>query len=287
MNESIETSWFVKAMVRATSDCWLKGWDERNGGNVSLRLLPKDLAPYRRCANADRLLPVGETIPELAGQFFLVTGSGKYFRNVQLDPAENLGVIEICPDGASARVLWGLSGGGVPTSELSAHLKSHLERQHASGGSSRVIIHCHATNLIALSYVLRLSPEVFTRALWEMSTECLVVFPDGIGVLPWMVPGTVEIGDATARQMRKHRLVLWPFHGIFGAGATLDETFGLIDTAEKAAEVLVKVLSIGGKRQSITTQELRDLATRFGVHPLPEALALEDWLCPEVSTRER
>ena len=36
--------------------------------------------------------------------------------------------------------------------------------------------------------------------------------------------------------MREHRLVVWPHHGIFGAGSTMDETFGLIETAEKAAE---------------------------------------------------
>ncbi len=38
---------------------------------------------------------------------------------------------------------------------------------------------------------------------------------------------------ATAQEMQKHSLVLWPFHGVFGSGPTLDETFGLIDTAEK------------------------------------------------------
>jgi rhamnulose-1-phosphate aldolase len=73
-------------------------------------------------------------------------------------------------------------------------------------------------------------------------------------------------------------LVLWPFHGIFGSGATLDEAFGLIDTAEKAAEVLVKVLSMGGKKQSITTQQLKDLAVRFQVEPMVEALATEKWI---------
>ncbi len=44
---------------------------------------------------------------------------------------------------------------------------------------------------------------------------------------------TDEIGQATAQEMQKHSLVLWPFHGVFGSGSTLDETFGLIDTAEK------------------------------------------------------
>jgi rhamnulose-1-phosphate aldolase len=35
---------------------------------------------------------------------------------------------------------------------------------------------------------------------------------------------------------------------------------------------------MGGKKQSITTQELKDLAARFNVTPLPEALATEKWI---------
>jgi rhamnulose-1-phosphate aldolase len=278
MSSPIEGSWFIEAMVKATTDMWLKGWDERNGGNVSLRLNAEDIVPFRQFLAEDRVVAIGETVAELAGQYFLVTGSGKYFRNVQLDPEENLGLIEVTADGTLARILWGFKGHAVPTSELSAHLKSHRSRQQVTNGASRVIMHCHATNLIALSYVLDLSAAALTRALWEMSTECLVVFPDGIGVLPWMVPGTATIGEATAIAMQKHPLVLWPFHGIFGSGANLDEAFGLIDTAEKAAEVLVKVLSMGGPKRSITTQQLRDLAARFQVQPMPEALAIEKWI---------
>lgn len=278
MRNPIEESWFVRAMVKATSDMWLKGWDERNGGNVSLRVDAEDIKPYRQHFISARDAELGETVAELAGQLFLLTGSGKYFRNTALDPEDHLGLVEISKDGTSMRILWGFGGSGAPTSELSAHLNSHRSRQAVTEGTSRVIMHCHATNLIALSYVLDLTSAAFTRALWEMSTECLVVFPEGIGVLPWKVPGTPLIGEATAFAMQKHPLVLWPFHGIFGSGTTLDETFGLIDTAEKAAEILVKVLSMGGKRKSITTQELKDLAVRFQVLPMPEALATEKWL---------
>ncbi len=62
-----------------------------------------------------------------------------------------------------------------------------------TNGKDRVIMHCHATNLIALTYVLENNGDLFTRKLWEGSTECLVVFPDGVGILPWMVPGTDEV----------------------------------------------------------------------------------------------
>lgn len=245
---------------------------------MSLHVDAEDIKPYRQHFTAARDADIGEAVAELAGQFFLVTGSGNYFRNMELAPEDHLGLIEISLDGTAARILWGLRGSGLPASELSAHLHSHRVRQAATSGLSRVIMHCHATNLIALSYMLDLNSAAITRALWEISTDCMVVFPEGIGVFPWKVPGTSTIGEATAIAMQDHPLVLRPFHGIFGSGSTLDETFDLIDTAEKAAEILVNILSMGGKKQSISTQELRGLAARFDVKPKPEALAAKKWI---------
>lgn len=277
MSANMINAWFVRAMVKATTDMWEKGWDERNGGNVSLRLTDADLAPYIGAVKSPRNLPLSEALPELAGQSYIVTGTGKFFRNVQIAPEVNLGVVRISADGRSMGVLWGYADGGAPTSELSSHLKGHLARQKATNGRDRVVMHCHATNLIALTYVLEWTDANVTRALWEGSTECLVVFPEGVGTMPWLVPGTDPMGDATAAILAKRPLVLWPFHGVFGVGPTLDDAFGLIDTAEKAAEITVKVLSMGGVRQTMTTQNLVDLAARFNVVAQPEALALDGW----------
>ncbi|HEF0125398.1 rhamnulose-1-phosphate aldolase [Citrobacter youngae] len=273
--QNITTSWFVQGMIKATSDAWLKGWDERNGGNLTLRLDEADIAPFSADFHEKpRYIALSQPMPLLANTPFIVTGSGKFFRNVQLDPAANLGVVKIDSDGAGYHILWGLTHEAVPTSELPAHFLSHCARIKATNGKDRVIMHCHATNLIALTYVLENNTALMTRKLWEGSTECLVVFPDGVGILPWMVPGTDEIGQATAEEMQKHSLVLWPFHGVFGSGPTLDEAFGLIDTAEKSAEVLVKIYSMGGMKQTITREELIALGKRFGVTPLASALAL-------------
>ncbi|ELY2797989.1 rhamnulose-1-phosphate aldolase [Cronobacter dublinensis] len=273
--QRILSSWFVQGMVKATSDMWLKGWDERNGGNVSLRLDAADVEPYRDTFYPQpRCVELSQPRTELAGCWFLVTGSGKFFRNVQLDPADTLALLRITDDGMAYHIHWGLANGGLPTSELASHLQSHAVRKAVSGDKDRVIMHCHATNLIALSFVLELDEARFTRLLWEGSTECLVVFPDGVGIVPWMVPGTDGIGTATAEQMKTHTLVLWPHHGIFGTGPTLDEAFGLIDTAEKSAEILVKVLSMGGMKQTITRDELIALGERFGVTPHAGAIAL-------------
>lgn len=65
----------------------------------------------------------------------------------------------------------------------------NLEVKKLKDPDYRVVYHAHTTNIIALTFVLPLKDKVFTRELWEMATECPVVFPDGVGVVPWMVPG--------------------------------------------------------------------------------------------------
>ena len=56
--------------------------------------------------------------------------------------------MKINSDGKTASLLWGLNDGAVPTSELPTHLLAHAERLKADP-DHRVVIHTHATNLVA------------------------------------------------------------------------------------------------------------------------------------------
>ncbi|MFS0906233.1 rhamnulose-1-phosphate aldolase [Priestia aryabhattai] len=264
---------FLQEMTKTTANLYRLGWDERNGGNISYLLKEDEVADYLDVNDVKRTVPMIFDGAELAGKYFIVTGSGKYFKNVIDDPAVNLGIIRITEDGKSLDILWGLEDGGVPTSELPSHLMSHIERLKADP-NHRVIMHCHATNLIGMTFTHSLDEVAFTKTLWQMCTECIVVFPEGIGIIPWMVPGTDSIGEATAAKMKDVRSVIWPHHGIFGAGTTMDETFGLIETAEKAAEVYTVVCAQGSVKQTITDQQLQDLADAFGVVPRQGVLNL-------------
>lgn len=254
---------FLIEMVRTTTNMYNHGWDERNGGNISLMLEEAEVAEYLDTKAVIRTIPTGFHAPTLVGKYFLVTGTGKYFKNVQYDPAKNLGLFRIAADGETAELLWGYSDGGQFTSELPAHLMSHSVRLTVNP-NNRVVMHCHPANLLAMTYVHSLDEREFTRTLWQMCTECIVVFPDGVNVLPWMLCGTNEIGEATAEKMKTARLVVWAQHGIYGAGADLDETFGLIETAEKAAEIYLKIAHLP-LVTTITDDQMHQLEKRFGV----------------------
>ncbi len=228
---------FVQGFIRMCNDGWEQGWHERNGGNLSYRIKDEEVAEVKEFLHYDNeWKPIATKVPGLASEYFLVTGSGKYFRNVIIDPEDSICIIELDEKGENYRILY----------------------------------HAHTTNVIALTFVLPLEDKVFTRELWEMATECPVVFPSGIGVVGWMVPGGREIAVATSALMKEYDVAIWAHHGMFCSGEDFDLTFGLMHTVEKSAEILVKMLSMRpDKRQTISPQNFRDLAKDFKV-TLPE-----------------
>ena len=261
--KDILTAPFMTEMIRTAANMYAHGWDERNGGNISLLLDEEQIADYVDTSAVIRTIPTGFKAPELDGKYFLVTGTGKYFKNVQYAPEVNLGLVRITDGGENAELLWGFEDGGKFTSEFPAHMMSHVARLKVNP-ANRVVMHCHPANLLAMTFVHSLNERDFTRTLWQMCTECIVVFPEGVNVLPWMLCGTNEIGEATAEKMLTARLVVWSQHGIYGAGQDLDETFGLIETAEKAAEIYMKIAHLP-LVTTITDEQLHLMEERFGV----------------------
>lgn len=254
---------FVEEMKSTTANMYRLGWDERNGGNISYMLEESQVAEYLDITAVARTIDIGFDASKLAGKYFIVTGTGKYFKNVNNNPASNLGIFRISQDGKRAELLWGYEDGGKFTSELPAHLMSHIQRLEVDP-QNRVVMHTHPTNLLAMTYVHPLDSKAFTHTLWQMSTECIVVFPDGVEVLPWMLCGNNEIGVATSKKMKNARVVVWALHGIYGAGKTLDETFGLIETVEKASQIYMLTAHLP-RVNTITDAQLKELANAFGV----------------------
>ncbi len=255
--------------IRMCGDGWDQGWHERNGGNLTYRMRPEEVEqcrPYFKAAPGE-WVDMGVQADNLRGEFFISTGSGKYFRNVPLAPQDNICIVEINAAGDAWRIVWGLEKGGCPTSEFPSHFLNHSVRKEATGGACRVIYHAHPANLIAMTYILPLTARDFTRALWKSATECPVVFPGGVGVVPWMVPGGRDIALATSERMKEYDAAVWAHHGLFASGPDFDTTFGLMHTIEKAAQIYLLALSAGQGRilQTIEDDALRAIAKDFGV----------------------
>ncbi|HCQ65011.1 MAG TPA: rhamnulose-1-phosphate aldolase [Rhodobacteraceae bacterium] len=269
---------FVKEAAPFLHLCWKMGWNEANGGNFSWRLPAQEIEGilsrhYPELApQAAVPMPIDE--PELDGEYFLVTGSGQFFRHALEHPNQVFGIVQIVEQGTAYRVAWGFSSGAKPTSEFATHLVAHAIRKRVSNGRERIILHSHLPEFIALSFLEPLDSRALTRALWEKMPECIVIFPDGVRVVPLLLPGTVEIAEASAEALKHSRVISWSHHGIFVSEESPNKVFALVETIEKAAAIHRKVLSAGGPKRRISTEILTELAEKFG-HMM---VAKPDWL---------
>ena len=266
---SIEELDFVKGFCRMCDDGFKQGWHERNGGHLTYLMDSDEVT----AAKPDFLEPhgwvdLGMQETSLAGRYFLTTGSGKYMRNVLEDPAHNIGIVEINDSGTAYRIVWGLLNGAKPTSEFPTHCMNHAARLEVDP-SNRVIYHSHTPGIIEMSNLVELDDRTFSRILWKMMTECVVVFPQGVGVVPWMVPGGVDIAKATSKLMKKYPAAVWAQHGLFASGSDFDTAFGLAHTIEKAAELYIASRAANGGSDkflnAITDQNLKDTCRDFHV----------------------
>ena len=259
----------IKDFIRMCDDGWQQGWHERNGGNLTYRMKAEEVEacrPYFKETSSE-WVDMGVSADNLSNTYFIATGSGKFFRNVILQPRDNICIVEINDAGSAYRIVWGLEKGGKPTSEFPSHFMNHSVRMRATNDEHRVIYHAHTENLIALTYILPLTAKDFTRILWQSATECPVVFPGGVGVVEWMVPGGADIAKATSNVMKEYDAAVWAHHGLFCSGPDFDITFGLMHTIEKAAKIYILASSAGqGQiKQTILDENLKAIADEFGV----------------------
>ena len=254
----------IEEIKKTSGDMARRGWAESNGGNISLRLNEENYQYFDEFQPKSTAVKLPIAMPEIANERFLVTGTGRFIRNIEIAPEKNIGVIEIDSTGENYQLLWGYEPVGAPTSELPAHLLSHCRIKEKTDNKSFAFIHTHPSSIIALTYaVANLNTKSLTKLLWQSHAECIVVFPQGVEFLPWTMAGSMELGKETANAISHRDLAVWQFHGICGCGRNLDEAFGRIDVAEKAADICLRVLAAGGAKQTLSDIQLRAIAANF------------------------
>lgn len=266
---SIEQRSFVKAFVRTCHDGWLQGWHESNGGNLSYRMNPDEVSACRSFfyETPGEWFPMGIQADSLRGEFFLVTGAGRQFRTIPLDPSDNVGIVEISPAGDAWRLVWGIPS-GRPTSEFSSHFMIHAVRKAVTGGLSRVVYHAHPSNLISLTVLEHHDSQSLTALLWKSMTESVIMVPGGVAAVPWMVPGSQQIALATSEAMETHVAAVWAQHGVFTTGPDLDTAFGIMHTIDKAAGIYLAARAANGGKPiefSVTDDDVRAMGDQLGL----------------------
>lgn len=242
------------------------GASEGAAGNISV-YLGWPLEPRRLFPNGEPWeLPVAA--PDLARGGLLVTGSGRRLREAIQDPAANLGFVSVDEGGRTGRLYTS------PrrlfdrlTSEINSHLAIHQDQVRRTGTNFHAVVHAQPFALTWLSHVPAYRDEAYlSRRLLRWQPEAIVHLPEGLGCVPFLVPGSEALMSATVDSLRAHRIAVWGKHGVVArSDQSVKRAVDRIEYAETAARYERADLTSGGLGQGLTAEEIREVAQAFGI----------------------
>src|SRR5215212_5296833 len=157
-----------------------------------------------------------QIVPELAGATFLVSGSGRRLREIIDEPTANIACIVVNDNGRTGTIYTSHQRRFERvTSEFNSHLAVHYDQILASGTNFHAVIHAQPLHVTYLSHIPRYQDEDYLNAhLLRWQPETIINLPEGIGFVPFRIPSSPELMEATLEALRHHRIVLWAKHGM-------------------------------------------------------------------------
>ena len=242
---------------------WQNGWAERNGGNITVNITEFVDDEIRTLPAISEVKHIGTVLPHLKGCYFYCNGTGKRMRDLARWPMEDGGVIRILDDCESYVII--ADNAVQPTSELPSHLTVH-NHLIEKGSNYKATVHTHPIELVAMSHNKEfLGKDVLTNSLWSMIPETKAFCPLGLGIIPYTMPGSVELADATLKELDDYDVVLWEKHGVFAQGLDVMDAFDQIDVLSKSAKIYVNSCAMGFKPEGMTQQQMKDMTVAFNL----------------------
>lgn len=209
-----------------------------------------------------------QPVPELAGATFIVSGSGRRLREIIDDPLANLACLVINDGGTSAKMYTSHQRRFKRvTSEFNSHLAVHYDQISTTGTNFHAVIHAQPLHLTYLSQIPRYQDVNYLNThLLRWQPETIVNLPEGIGFIPFEVPGSDKLMAGNIAALRKHRIVIWAKHGVMArSDLSVKHAADQVEYAETAARYEYLNLTLGEVGQGLSPQEIRAICAAFNI----------------------
>lgn len=243
---------------------WQKGWAERNGGNITVNVTDQADDALRALPAITEPIAIGLTLPNLRGCYFYCKGTNRRMRDLARDPMANGSVIRVLDDCAHYAIV--ADQPVMPTSELPSHLAVH-NYLIGKGSPYRAAVHTHPIELVAMSHNPQfLAKDVLTNLLWSMIPETKAFCPRGLGMVPYMLPGSTELADATIRAIDDdYDVVLWEKHGVLAVDTDVMAAFDQIDVLTKSAQIYQDACAMGFTPTGMSPAQMQEISRVFNL----------------------
>ena len=253
----------VEKVAEVAGYLWEKGWAERNGGNITVNITDVVDDEIKALPAISEVYSIGTTLPHLKGCYFYCKGTNMRMRDLARRPMENGSIIRILEDCASYVII--ADNAVKPTSELPSHLSVH-NYLISKGSPYKASVHTHPIELVAMSHNPKyLEKDVATKLLWSMIPETKAFCPRGLGIVPYTLPGSVELADATIAELADYDVVMWEKHGVFAVDVDVMQAFDQIDVLNKSALIYIASKNMGFEPQGMSEEQMREMSVAFNL----------------------
>ena len=102
--------------------------------------------------------------------------------------------------------------------------------------------------------------------LWSMIPETKAFCPRGLGMVPYMLPSSVELADATISAIEDdYDVVMWEKHGVFAVDTDIMSAFDQVDVLNKAAQIYIAARTMGFVPDGMSEVQMRELSEVFNL----------------------
>ncbi len=239
---------------------------EGAAGNISVYLAwPVEV---RRKFPLFKQIELPEPAPALAGGTILVSGSGRRLREIISDPVANLGCVVMDAGGRTGQLYTSPRRLFTRlTSELNSHLAVHQDQVSATRTNFHAVVHAQPIHITYLSHIPCYRDENYLNThLLRWEPETIINLPEGIGCVPFAVPGSPQMMAGNLASLRQHRVAVWSKHGVMARSDTsVKRAADRIEYAETGARYEYMNLVNGEKGEGLTTDEIRMICREFGI----------------------
>ncbi len=253
----------VEKIAEVAGYLWQNGWAERNGGNITVNITDLVDDEMKALPAISDVKQIGTSLPALKDCYFFCKGTGKRMRDLARWPMDNGSIIRILDDCASYVII--ADNAVMPTSELPSHLSVHA-RLIEKGSPYKATVHTHPIELIAMSHNKAfMGKDVLSNLLWSMIPETKAFCPLGLGIVPYALPGSLDLADATLRELEDYDVVMWEKHGVFAKGLDVMDAFDQIDVLSKSAKIYIDAKSMGFEPDGMSQEEMAEMTRAFNL----------------------
>lgn len=96
-----------------------------------------------------------------------------------------------------------------------------------------------------------------------MIPETKAFCPRGLGMVPYKLPSSVELAEATINELDDYDVVMWEKHGVFAVDTDIMAAFDQVDVLNKSALIYIAAKNMGFEPDGMSLEQMKEMSVAF------------------------